>query len=166
MARIGLVRVDDRLIHGQVVTTWINQTQSNRIVIVDDELVKNEFLTSVFAMAAPKGLPVEVKSADQFAKEWVKNGLGSGTALVLFRNIPTLKLAYEKGFNFDHVQIAGIASGSGRKLVFKAIALSQQDASTLKKLNEKGVDIVFQSMPEERGANLQSIINKFFKDLT
>lgn len=44
MAKIGLVRVDDRLIHGQVVTTWINHTQSNRIIIVDDELVKMNFL--------------------------------------------------------------------------------------------------------------------------
>ena len=58
MAKIGIVRVDDRLIHGQVVTTWINHTQSNRIIIVDDELVKNEFLAGIYAMAAPRGLPV------------------------------------------------------------------------------------------------------------
>ena len=165
MAKIGLVRVDDRLIHGQVVTTWINHTQSSRIVIVDDELVKNEFLADVYAMAAPRGLPVEIKSTGQAAKEWETDEMGTGTVLVLFKNIPSLKAAYEKGFHFNHAQIAGQAAGPGKQLVFKAIGLSNQEASSLKELNEVGVDIIFKSMPEEKSSNLQSIISKFFKDL-
>ena len=166
MAKIGLVRVDDRLIHGQVVTTWINHTQSNRIIIVDDELVKNEFLAGIYAMAAPRGLPVDIKSTDQAAREWEENELGSGTVLVLFKNITTLKAAYEKGFKFCHAQIAGQASGPGKQLVFKAIGLSKQEASYLKELSESGGEVIFQSMPEEKSANLQAIISKFFKDLS
>lgn len=166
MAKLGLVRIDDRLIHGQVVTSWINNTQSNKIIIVDDELAKNEFLTNVFVMAAPKGLPVEVKSVDQVAKEWIENEFGSGTVLMLFKKISSLKEAYEKGFRVDYVQIGGLASGPGRKLVVKAIGLSHQDAADLKELNEKGVEVVFQSMPGEKSITIQSVINKCFKDLT
>ena len=60
MKNIRLIRVDDRLIHGQVVTSWITQTGSKKIMIIDDELYENEFLKDVFAAAAPRGIPVEV----------------------------------------------------------------------------------------------------------
>ena len=49
MKNIRLIRVDDRLIHGQVVTSWITQTGSKKIMIIDDELYENEFLKDVFA---------------------------------------------------------------------------------------------------------------------
>ena len=55
MKNIRLIRVDDRLIHGQVVTSWITQTGSKKIMIIDDELYENEFLKDVFAAAAPRG---------------------------------------------------------------------------------------------------------------
>ena len=64
MKNIRLIRVDDRLIHGQVVTSWITQTGSKKIMIIDDELYENEFLKDVFAAAAPRGIPVEVMNVD------------------------------------------------------------------------------------------------------
>ncbi len=54
MKNIRLIRVDDRLIHGQVVTSWITQTGSKKIMIIDDELYENEFLKDVFAAAADR----------------------------------------------------------------------------------------------------------------
>ncbi len=50
---IVLCRVDSRLIHGQVVTKWVKQAQANRIVVVSEELEKDEFMRSVYLMAAP-----------------------------------------------------------------------------------------------------------------
>lgn len=166
MAKLGLVRVDDRLIHGQVVTTWINATQSNRILIVDDELFKNEFIANIYSMAAPRGLTVEIKSTDQAAREWIDNQLGSGTIFVLIKSIPSLKAAYDKGFTFAKVQIGGLASGADRRRVVKAISLSIDDAIKLKKLGEKGVNFDFKSMPDEKSINLHSVLGKYFKDLT
>ena len=163
MATIGLIRVDDRLIHGQVVTKWIHHTGSNRVIIVDDELVKNSFLTNIFKMAAPPGIDVMTKSTDDIAKEWMENQLGNGKILVLFKTTKALNAAYEKGFKFDYVQIAGLGAGPGKKVVFKTVSLSNEDAETLKELGEKKVNIIFQSIPEEKSVDLQSILKKYFK---
>lgn len=165
MAKLGLVRVDDRLIHGQVVTTWINATKSNRIIIVDDELKNNSFLSNIYTMAAPKGLKVEIKSTDQVAEEWEKNKLGLGTALILFKSINALSSSFKKGFKFTDVQIAGLASSSDKKRVFKSIGLSYDEALILNNLNQKGVNVNFQSMPDEKKVELKTVIGKYFQSI-
>ena len=60
MADINLVRIDFRLIHGQVVTKWVKQANANRIIIVNDMLAKDEFLASVYKMAAPSNVKVDI----------------------------------------------------------------------------------------------------------
>lgn len=53
MANLALVRIDSRLIHGQVVTMWIKRTEAKRIIIVDNEITADPFMAQIFSMAAP-----------------------------------------------------------------------------------------------------------------
>jgi len=55
MAKISLIRLDSRLIHGQVITKWVKIAKANRIIIVDDELAQDDFMVMIYAAAAPKG---------------------------------------------------------------------------------------------------------------
>ena len=165
MKNIKLIRVDDRLIHGQVVTSWITQTGSKKIIIIDDELYENEFLKDVFAAAAPRGIPVEVAKVDQAVQEWKLNEFNGEQVLILLKKIDALKRLYEQGLCFDSVQIGGLASGPGRKLVVKAIGLSEQDAVELKSLGKQGVKIYFQSMPGEKEILLDTILGKYFNNI-
>ena len=73
MADINLVRIDFRLIHGQVVTKWVKQANANRIIIVNDMLAKDEFLASVYKMAAPSNVKMmQWLSGQQISSEKVK----------------------------------------------------------------------------------------------
>ena len=54
MAELVLTRIDSRLIHGQVVTKWVGQSGANRIIVVSDELVNDEFMKNIYLMAAPQ----------------------------------------------------------------------------------------------------------------
>src|SRR5664279_2237393 len=62
---LRLVRIDDRLIHGQVVAIWLRALGAQRIVIVDDATARDEFLAEVLTLAAPQGVPVEVMGLAQ-----------------------------------------------------------------------------------------------------
>lgn len=62
MANIVLARVDDRLIHGQVMTAWLQYTGGNHIVIVDDNTASDEFTKEIMAMAVPEGIGLDVFS--------------------------------------------------------------------------------------------------------
>jgi PTS system mannose-specific IIB component/D-glucosaminate-specific PTS system IIB component len=165
MDNIGLIRIDDRLVHGQVVTKWVQETKCNTIVIVDNYLVTNSYLSNIFKMAAPRGIEVEVKSAEQFAKEWINNEFDSKRLLILYKSVKVLKESFDNGFKFDKVQIGGIGSEAGRKLVYHTVTLSQEDAEILKELNDQNVEIFFQCVPDDRVASLESILKKYFKKL-
>lgn len=55
MAKIKLVRIDSRLIHGQVITKWIPITAAKQVIIIDDDLSQDEFMGDIYASAAPRG---------------------------------------------------------------------------------------------------------------
>lgn len=64
MADIQVIRADFRLIHGQVITKWIRQTPANKILIIDDVLAKDSFMSSIYVMAAPPGIEVIIDTVD------------------------------------------------------------------------------------------------------
>ena len=60
MSEISLIRIDDRLIHGQVMTRWIKHVETTTILIIDDDLVNDDFMVSVLEMSVPKGISLKV----------------------------------------------------------------------------------------------------------
>lgn len=162
MASLKLVRIDDRLIHGQIITKWLHSSRSNTIVIVDDELVNDEFLSSVFLLAKPDGIDVEIKSAEQAAKEWKETKLGSGNILMLFKTVEQVKKAVGFGLEIKELQVGGIAAKQGKKRVFSTISLSQEEVSDLIDLSNRGIKIYFQMVPEAASTDLDSIVKQEF----
>ena len=97
MANITLTRIDSRLIHGQVIVKWSRIANGNRIVIVDDELEKDSFMVDIYQMAAPSGMSVEIYSTTRAAEEFIKDKMGEGKILLLFRTLAQATKAYEEG---------------------------------------------------------------------
>jgi hypothetical protein len=82
---LKLVRVDDRLIHGQVVAVWLRAVGADRIVIVDDKTAQNEFLRDVLVLAAPQGTPVEVYGLTEGAARVAELASSPTSAFLLMR---------------------------------------------------------------------------------
>ena len=160
MADIRLVRVDFRLIHGQVITKWFGTTRANQIIIIDDELSKDPFMASIYEMSAPPGAKVTVFSVEKAVEEWNKNQLGDGKLLVLFKNVNQIYSAWELGFPFKEIQIGGLGSAPGRKVVFGPITLNDEDAKKLKQMNDNNVRVYLHQVPEEGSAELIDDLKK------
>lgn len=165
MTNIALLRVDDRLVHGQVVTKWIGEAGAKEIVIVDDYLATNTYLSSVFKMAAPHGVEVVTYSSETFVEKINSDSFGEVPLLVLFKSIEILGKVYSLGFKNKNVQIGGIGANSDRKIVFQSIALSESEAQKLKEIQQKGVKVIFQRVPDEKLSDLSMILKKKFKNL-
>jgi D-glucosaminate PTS system EIIB component len=160
MANIVLCRIDSRLIHGQVVTKWVGQAQANRIVVVSDELDADPFMKNIFMMAAPPNIKVDCYGVNNFCSEWSKDALGSGNVLVLFPNLPSVLSAIEGGFSIEKIQVGGLGGGPGRKVVFQNITLDDKDEAVLLKIKERGVDVYFQTIPEDKPQKLADILKR------
>lgn len=161
MAKIKLIRIDSRLIHGQVITKWLKVASANRIIIIDDELSQDPFMADIYVMAAPQGIAVEIYSVEQAVQLWEDSELGEGELLVLFKGVESCYSAYKKGFPIKNLQIGGLASAPGRTTVFRAVSFDEQDVKQLKELQKGGTKISLQIIPEEPKVEFDKAIEKF-----
>lgn len=161
MANIVLCRIDSRLIHGQVVTKWVRQSQANRIAVVSDELDADPFMKNIYLMAAPPSIKVDCYSNQSLAAAWQENRLGEGNVLVLFPSLAAISQAVEQGFEIEEIQVGGLGGGPNRKAVFQNITLDEKDVGILKDLKSRGVRAIFQTIPEDKPQSLDDILKKF-----
>ncbi|WP_434636824.1 PTS system mannose/fructose/N-acetylgalactosamine-transporter subunit IIB [Klebsiella sp. I138] len=161
MAKIVLCRIDSRLIHGQVVTKWVGQSQANRIAVVSDELDADPFMKNIYLMAAPPNIKVDCYSNASFAAAWKENQLGDGNVLVLFPSLTAIQQATLQGFDVPAIQVGGLGGGPNRKAVFQNITLDEKDVGILKELKNSGIQVTFQTIPEDKPQSLDDILKKF-----
>ncbi|MDY2725715.1 MAG: PTS sugar transporter subunit IIB, partial [Anaerostipes faecalis] len=76
MAKNLAVRVDDRLIHGQVVTQWVKVFKAQKIVVIDTDVAKDKMQKNVLKFAAPPDMKVSILSVDKAVEVWNKNKFG------------------------------------------------------------------------------------------
>lgn len=157
---IKLVRVDFRLIHGQVVTKWSNTVTAKTIIVVNDELSEDEFMADIYVMAAPPGIKVEVLSIASFVEHAQAGQYDKGNILVLFKNIEDVRSAAERGVVFAQVQIGGLGAAGNKTSVVKGISIGRDDAENLIYLKEQGVEVSFQVTPEETKLSLDKALKK------
>ncbi|QUL98183.1 MAG: PTS sugar transporter subunit IIB [Candidatus Fermentithermobacillus carboniphilus] len=160
MADVALVRIDSRLIHGQVATKWLKQVQANRIVVIDNSLAKDPFMKKVYTMAAPPGTAVEILDVATAVSSWKREHLGAGKLIVLFKDVATAASAWKEGFKFSALQVGGLGGAPGRKTVYQNITLSAEDVKQLDEMAKGGVSITFQTIPEDKPATFESVIEK------
>lgn len=160
MAEISLIRADFRLIHGQVITKWLRQTNANKILIVDDALAKDTFMSEIYMMSAPPGINVVIKSVDEAVKSYHEENLGEGKLFVLFKDVPSIYDAYKKGFPFKELQIGGLGAGPGRKVVFGPITLNRSDADKLTEMENDHIKVYLHQVPQEPSILLKDALAK------
>lgn len=163
MAEIKMVRADFRLIHGQVITKWLRQTPANEILIIDDLLSQDEFMSSIYVMAAPSGIEVRILSVNEAIREWNENQLGNGKLFILIKDIDTIYRTINGGVPIDELQIGGLGSAPGRVNVFGPISFDENDVEKLTELNEKGCYIYLHQVPDEPKLDFQKAKERFEK---
>lgn len=144
-----MIRIDSRLIHGQVITNWVHKLNVNHILIIDDQLAEDEFMRDIYVMAAPPGMKVNVCSVVDAVNLWESKEKTEVNWLILLKEVKTAEALQEMNFSMEQVQIGGLPSGPGRKIVHKTIALGESDFMILDKLIADGITVTVQMLPEE-----------------
>jgi len=158
IAELGLVRIDDRLIHGQVVAVWLNHIRVDRIVIVDDGVANDSFMQDVLRLAAPPGVTVDARSVQEGAATLGDEVPSRERIMVLMKSPKTARRLFDSGIRFSHLNVGGIGAGPGRKSFFKNISMSEEEKDILKSLVKDGVRITLQTVPGEKTADFASLV--------
>ena len=159
----SLVRIDNKLIHGQVVTGWVKKNGVKRIIIVDDATKNDSFMKQIFDMAKPPGTTLEILSAEEAAQKWKDDKLGIKTStLVLFKDVERAYTAFMNGFRYQELQIGCIGGGPGRINLVGPVCVSEAEAGMLTEMKSCGLDIYLQSTEHTKRVSWSSIQERFF----
>ncbi|MCH4053280.1 MAG: PTS sugar transporter subunit IIB [Atopobiaceae bacterium] len=155
---VVLTRVDDRLIHGQVMTSWLKVTGANKIMIVDDETAKNDFLKSVFRSAVPSYIGVgtfnEKKAVDR-----LKKGFNEGDKVIVLVKYPqTVQHLVEQGAKIDSLVVGGMGARDDRTTFFRNISASDEERETFRKLIDEGVKVRIQILADDKPTDVAKLL--------
>lgn len=157
MVNIVLMRIDDRLIHGQVITAWSKITSANRIVVVDEEVASDPFMVKVLKIAAPSTVKVSVYGIDE-AIEYLKGEDKGDRVIVLVKSPDTVLKLVEKGLPIKELNLGGMGALPGRKSFYKNISVSEEEKSVFKKLINHGVNVFIQIVPDAKKMDIQKYL--------
>jgi len=157
---IALIRVDDRLIHGQVVMTWIRHIQCTHIKIIDDKTASDEFMCKLLTSIGPSGIGLDILTIEKAVESYPQWISSKENVMVIVKTPITLKEMSSFGIEYKAVNIGGSYIGPGRKKFHKNIAFSDEERLYVLELVRQGVDVYYQMAATERR---EPITEKMFK---
>jgi mannose/fructose/N-acetylgalactosamine-specific phosphotransferase system component IIB len=148
---LALVRLDDRLIHGQVVVGWGQPLNAAFIVLVDDEVRGSEWEQDLYRMGVPANMEVvfaSVSEAERRLPEWDADGR---TGILLAGDIDTMAAVVAAAAGrIRHVNIGGLHHRAGRTERLRYVYLTEEEAAKLRRLASNGIDVSAQDVPTAR----------------
>jgi len=157
---IVLVRIDDRLIHGQVVENWMKFLKINHVVVVNDFVASDRMQKALFSMAVPEHTKVSILTIAQ-AKEAILNGQLEGDRAMLLLGSPgdVLNLI-DGGVKIREVNVGGIHYSSEKRQILKAISVSKEDIQAFQELDRLGVRLEARMVPDDEKIDIMEIIKR------
>lgn len=154
---LKLVRIDDRLIHGQVVAIWLRSIHVDRIVIVDDKTARDDFMKELMVLAAPQGVPVEVHGTVEGAQRVAQIAATSEDAFVLMKSPVTALALREAGVPFSVLNVGGMGAGPGRRTLYKNISANDEELQAMRALEAMGTRVELRIVADDRPVPFSSV---------
>ena len=152
-----LYRVDDRLLHGQVVVGWGQPLDIDFIVLVDDSVAASDWEQELYRMGVPPEMQVYFLSATDAIREIPRLRADSRRGILLTGDISTMHRIVE-GAGVDAVNIGGIHSGAGRVQKLRYVFLSPSEEAELRELATRGAKVTAQDVPGARPVGLDDLL--------
>lgn len=159
---INVLRIDDRLIHGQIVTKWIKDANASMIIVVDDKAANDKTQQMILKLAVPSGIKLEILTKEK-AVSRIKEDKTNTNVLMLVRNPKETNTLVDMGLNIDRIIIGNISNSKskvGRTKLLDYIYVEPDDVVAIKALNEKGIKLEVKAIPEERAKDPMELFAK------
>jgi PTS system mannose-specific IIB component len=159
---IALVRVDNRLLHGQILETWIPRLQISEVVVADDEAAASDLARAAMTLCVPPDLPVRVLPVEDVP--WAELAATPERVLVLVREVAGVSAATANGLSptlAPRVNLGNVHFGPGRRPVTPSVFLAGEEISALRALAAAGFEIEARAIPSEAPAGLADIERRY-----
>ncbi len=157
---IGLARIDDRLIHGQVATRWTKESRVTRIVVVNDEVAKDSVRSTMLKSVAPPGVTAHVVPVDKMIRVYNNPEYANERMMLLFTNPTDVVRLMEAGVEFKSINIGGMAYRDGKKMITSAVSVDDKDIEAFKALDAKGIELDVRKVSNDSRQYMMDLLKK------
>lgn len=143
------VRVDNRLIHGQVVEAWVPFVGARYILVGNDDLAGDELQQEIMSLAIPRAVESAFLPIDELVGDARLAGTAREATLLLFSSCLDVRRAVDKGLRLNVLNVGNLHYGQGKRQLSPSVSLGAEDESCLRYLMGKGVELDFRCVPND-----------------
>lgn len=155
-----LVRIDDRLIHGQVIVGWTRTIGITSILVVDDKTAKDKIQCSLLRMATPVGIKTDIMTiADAVEKRNTDDYKGENL-MILVRGPQTIVDLMDGGIEIPSLNIGNLRSAPGKVKLLSHVYATPEEVEAWKELDRRGVKMSAQILPDQTKTDFNDTLKK------
>lgn len=155
---IKLVRVDHRLVHGQVAFSWTKFLGVDCILIASDALMKDDLKMAGLRIAKPSNVKLVMKSIEDSAKALNSGVTDKYKLMILCESVEDVYQLANKTDCIVKVNLGGMKNREDRRQIAKAVHVSDDDLIKIKEMADKGIDISVQLVPDDTETDVMKLI--------
>ncbi|HSN13646.1 MAG TPA: PTS sugar transporter subunit IIB [Anaeromyxobacteraceae bacterium] len=159
---IALVRVDNRLLHGQILEAWIPRLGIGDIVVADDEAASSHLARAALMLCVPQGMPARIVAPGDVP--WEELAGERAASLVLVRDVGALATARCSGLTPERVRrinVGNVHFAPGRRPVTPSVFLAADEVSALRALADAGFEVEARAIPSETPVGMGEIERRY-----
>ncbi|MFV8786179.1 PTS system mannose/fructose/N-acetylgalactosamine-transporter subunit IIB [Aerococcus viridans] len=158
MSLIG-VRIDGRLIHGQVANLWVTKLDISRIMVVDNDVSEDPIEKSGLKLATPAGVKLSVLPIEKAAKNILDGRYDSQRVFIVARRPSVLLDLVKAGVPIEKINVGNMSQTSETRSITKSINVVDSDIKAFEELNDLGIKLTAQMVPNDPEQNFMSLLN-------
>jgi fructoselysine/glucoselysine PTS system EIIB component len=155
---LKLIRIDDRLLHGQVAFTWTPALGIDCIIVANDRSAGDEFLKMTMGLAKPAGVRLIIKTLKETPDCLHEPKNKSANILLLIDSVKDARILSAELAEIRSINFGGIRAKAGAKPISKAISLTDTDIALIRELLQKGVELEVRQVPTDKKQLIENLI--------
>lgn len=143
-----MVRVDDRLLHGQIICAWVPHIKADALVVASDEAAGDDLVSEIISSCAHNGLKVVVEGIEEAAKDVNSGTYEASRVIIILGDLKDALRLYEQGMRFSSLNIGNIHhQDQGSRRLSPSVIVNDEDDEIIERLTSLGVDIDIRDVP-------------------
>ena len=153
MTNIAFLRIDDRLIHGQVIVGWLPEIKPENLVVVNDNVAEDAMRQDLMSLSVPPDVELEFYSTSEISDEDVND-----SSFILVSSPKDAWECLQKGIKPERFNVGGMHSKDGKEEIFEALHVDDEDRKYFDLIIKSGVEPIFQPTPQNEPKRLGDIL--------
>lgn len=155
---LSMVRIDDRLIHGQVVLGWSRVLKPDRIAVTNDRIARSAWERKFYTASVPPHIKVSFLTLDEAVVELLNNLYKNESVLMLFEAVRDVYALVQKGVKLDEINVGGLHHREGAEELLPYVFITEEDRDLMRELVKSGVTLKAQDVPGNNATVINSLV--------